>query len=195
MAITNSKSLALYGGTFDPIHHGHLILARDAMEQLGIEKVIFLPAKISPFKLDTPPSPPETRLDMIKAAIQPDAGFAVDDRELRRQGPSYTIETVREYRAEFPATHLFFLIGDDNLPNLGEWKESSELAKLVEFVILGRMGIAEVDAYRVVSRKIEISSTEIRRRVAQGLPIHHLVPHGVLEIIRSRRLYLNPSWK
>ncbi|GAB4177427.1 MAG: nicotinate-nucleotide adenylyltransferase [Terrimicrobiaceae bacterium] len=191
-SVFQMNSLALYGGTFDPIHHGHLILARDAMERMEISRVIFLPAQISPHKLDRPPSPPEIRLSMVSAAISADPSFSVDPRELARTGPSFTIDTAREYREEFPETRLFYFIGDDNLPELHTWKDIDELQTLVDFVILSRTGIAQPVRYPIISRNIEISSTEIRSRVAASRPVHHMVPPAVDEIIRCHRLYQNP---
>lgn len=187
------NSLALYGGTFDPIHHGHLILARDAMERLDIVRVIFLPAQISPHKLDRPPSPPEIRLEMVAAATAGDPAFSVDPRELGRTGPSFTIDTAREFRAEFPDTRLYYFIGDDNLPELHTWKDIDELQTLVEFVVLSRTGIAQPVRYPIISRNIELSSTEIRRRVANNQPVHHMLPRAVDDLIRRHRLYSRPA--
>lgn len=182
-------SLALYGGSFDPVHIGHLLLARDAMEQLGIEKVVLIPAKISPHKLDRPPSPPELRVEMLRAAVAGDPRFSVDDRELRREGPSFTIDTVRAYRAEFPETRLFFFLGDDNVSELHTWKDVEELKKLVQFVVLARSCSPLPVEFPRVGRLIEINSTEIRARVARGLSIEGMVPPAVSEIIARHGLY------
>src|SRR5215216_3495196 len=102
------QRIALYGGTFDPIHHGHLILARDAMEFLSVDRVIFLPAAISPHKLGTRPSPAEVRRELVASAIADEPRFVLDDRELHRSGPSFTVDTVTEFQREFPGSHFIY---------------------------------------------------------------------------------------
>ena len=102
---------ALYGGSFDPIHHGHLILAREAMEQLGLDRVVFIPAAVSPFKLDAKPAPADVRLAMVRAAIAGEAGFECDDSEVHRPGPSFTVDTVEAWKKRAPGDELFYFIG------------------------------------------------------------------------------------
>ena len=187
----NSPSLGLYGGSFDPIHNGHLLLARDAMERLQLDRVIFLPANISPHKLDRPPSPPEARLRMIEAAIAQQPGFEVDSRELFTDGPSYTIDTARAYQTENPGTRLYYFIGDDNLAELSTWKEIEELEKIVQFVILTRTASPLPVNYPVISRRIEISSTEIRKRIARGASVSYMTPMTVCKIIQDLGIYRN----
>jgi nicotinate-nucleotide adenylyltransferase len=182
------KKIGVYGGTFDPVHHGHLILAREAFEQLGLEKVIFVPAAQSPFK-DAPMASAEMRLSMLRAAIKNEAGFTVDDCELRRAPPSYTIDTVEEIQRREGEAEIFLFIGEDNLAGLPEWHRFAELEKLVCFVVLHRTGKPATHPYEMVSRKIDISATEIRKRVASGRSIRYLVPPAVEEIIRQGKLY------
>lgn len=179
--------IGLFGGSFDPIHHGHLILAREAREKLGLDTVVFLPARISPHKLDRPPAPAEWRLRMVQAAIRDEQGFLCDDRELWREGPSFAIDTVREYRAAHPGAELFYFIGDDNTEALHTWKEIDALRREVTFIVLARGGAGEV----AVSRKVEISSSEIRKRVASGLSVRYLLPEVVCAMILQNGLYRN----
>ena len=180
--------IAIYGGSFDPIHHGHLILARDATEQLGLEKVILIPAAVSPFK-KPPIASGEMRLSMLRAAIEGEMGFAVDDCELRRPAPSYTIDTVADIRRREPGVEIFYLIGDDNVRDLTKWHRFVELEKLVRFAVLGRTGEQVSHSYPLIQRRIDISATEIRKRVASGKSIRYLVPQAVEEIIRRKKLY------
>jgi nicotinate-nucleotide adenylyltransferase len=183
------RKIGIYGGSFDPIHHAHLILAREAREQLGLEKVIFVPAAVSPFK-DLPAASAETRLSMLQTAIKDEAGFAVDDCELRREPPSYSIDTVEEIRKrEGVETEFYFLVGQDNVSEFGRWHRFADLEKMVRFVVLDRTGIKTTHSYQTVTRKIDISATEIRKRVASGQSIRYFVPNAVEEIIRRGNLY------
>ncbi|MGH8100368.1 MAG: nicotinate-nucleotide adenylyltransferase [Chthoniobacterales bacterium] len=180
--------LAIYGGTFDPIHNAHLILAREARERLGLEKVIFIPASVSPFK-KPPVASAEIRLLMLRAAIDEEKDFAVDDCELRRLPPSYTIDTVEEFQRREPNTEIHFLLGDDNVAGLSKWQRFAALKEMVCFVVLNRTGAPPPHSYATIQRRIDISATEIRKRVASGKSIRYLVPPAVEEIIRREKLY------
>ena len=182
------KKIAVYGGTFDPIHHGHLILAREALERLGFENVIFVPTAVSPFR-ESPVASAEMRLLMVRAAIEGEPRFVVDDCELRRPAPSYTIDTIEEIRAREGDAEIYYLLGEDNVPTLRNWHRFDELIKAVRFVVLDRTGRAPDHPYPSVHRKIDISATEIRKRVATGEPIRYFVPQAVEEIIRHEKLY------
>lgn len=184
----NKKRIGVYGGTFDPIHHGHLILARDAREQLGLEKVIFTPAAASPFK-DPPQASADLRLAMLHAAVGHQDGFEIDECELHRPPPSYTIDTIKEIGARAGDAQLILLIGQDNVPGLPRWHRIDELRKLARFVVLDRTGTNVSSDYEIIQRKIDISATEVRNRVARGLSIRYLVPQAVEEIIRQGNLY------
>ena len=182
------RKIGIYGGTFDPIHHAHLILAREARERLALDKIIFVPAAISPFK-ESPVASAEDRLQMLRAAIENETGFAIDEIELHRAPPSYTIDTIEQIRTRERDTDIFCLVGQDNVAGLSRWHRFEELQKLVTFVVLDRTGEEASHSYLVVQRKIDISATEIRKRVASQCSIRYLVPEAVEEIIRRRGLY------
>lgn len=182
------RKIGIYGGTFDPVHHAHLILAREALEQLRLDKLIFVPAAVSPFK-DSPTAAAEMRLAMLEAAIEGEAGFTVDNCELRRAPPSYTIDTVEEIRDRESDAEIYYLIGEDNVPALSAWHRFAELQQLVRFVVLNRTGAESTHSYPTVRRNIDISATEIRKRVASERSIRYFVPLGVEEIIRRANLY------
>ena len=184
------KRIAIYGGTFDPVHHAHLILARDALETLDLDEVIFIPAAVSPLKKAAPVASGELRLAMLRAAIKGEPKFATDDCELRRPPPSYTIDTVEEIRRRNNDAAIYCLIGEDNVDTLTKWHRFAELEKMVHFVVLDRRGQPGSHCYRVIDRKIDISATEIRARVASDRSIRYLVPSRVEEIIRREKLYL-----
>ena len=187
------KKIAIYGGTFDPIHHAHLILARDALETLNLDEVIFVPAAISPLKKTAPVASGEVRLAMLRSAIKGEPKFAVDACELRRPAPSYTIDTVEEVQRRNNDAEIYCLIGEDNVEKLRKWHRFTELNATVRFVVLDRTGQRTGHSYPVVKRKMDISATEIRRRVASGWSIRYLVPPAVEEIIRREKLYLEQS--
>lgn len=187
--------LALYGGSFDPVHHGHLVLARDALEELQLDQLVFIPANLSPHKLATQPAPAALRREMLATAIAGEPGFTLDDSELSYAGPSYTIDTVERVRAAHPDAQLFYLIGADNVRDLHTWRRIEDLRRLVEFVVFGRgdkAGQAPPE-FRTLSRRIDISATEIRRRVARGESIRYLVPEPVRSIISAHHLYQDPA--
>ena len=183
------KKIAIYGGTFDPVHHAHLILAREAIETLGLEKVILVSAAISPLKKAAPVASGEVRLAMLRAAIKDEPEFEVDECELRRASPSYTIDTVEDIRRRESDAALYCLIGEDNIEQLPRWYRFSELEKMVHFIVLDRSGKQPTHSYQLIHRRIDISATEIRRRVAQNESIRYLVPESVEEIIRGEKLY------
>jgi nicotinate-nucleotide adenylyltransferase len=186
--------IALFGGSFDPVHHGHLLLAQDALEQLELDRLVFIPAGVNPHKLQQAPvASPLQRLRMLQAATAGMARFDCDPIELERQGPSYTVDTVEAYKTSWPQARLFLLIGEDNLSKLHTWHRIERLRELVEFVFFGRTtgdgtAFALLEGRRL-TRRIDISSTEVRQRIARGLPIHYLVPESVRALIQSDALY------
>ncbi len=192
LVTTPTMRLGLYGGTFDPIHHGHLILAREAIEKLDLDQVVFIPAALSPHKLSTSPASATLRRDMVAAAITGEPRFALDDSEIHRAGPSFTIDTVEHTRARHPGTELFYFIGEDNVAALHTWRRIDELRRLVQFVVFGRDGDSVAGEFPRLPRRIDISATEIRTRVAQGRSIRYLVPESVRALIEQHHLYQDP---
>ena len=189
--------IGIFGGTFDPIHLGHLILAEEAFEKLKLDQLIFIPAKISPYKTNLPPAAPaEDRVSMIKLAIAGREGWQVDTRELLREGPSFTIDTVKELRQEHQGTTFFLLIGQVQLAGLAGWKEIEKLKKLVSFVVLSRIHrgqsrYPDADSIAVnhCDRCIDISSTEIRERLAKNKKVDYLLPKNIHDYIKTKSLY------
>ena len=194
------KTLCL-GGSFNPIHHGHLICAREVAERLEYTSVTLIPTAQPPHKPDAANlAGPQDRLRMCQLATQQAAIFAVNDLELKRSGPSYTLDTARELKSNGWA-EVHWLIGADMLNYLPRWHRPLELLEEVQFVVIARPGVpfdwfalpTEFHILRqnvVEAPLIEISSTDIRRRVGAGLPIDYLTPPAVVEYIRENRLYV-----
>jgi nicotinate-nucleotide adenylyltransferase len=191
------KRIGLLGGSFDPIHFGHLILAQQAAEQLDLDKVWFVPASISPLKGRSPIASSKDRLAMIRAAIRGNPQFGVLDVEIRRPGPSFTIDTV-ESLSGGASDKLFFLIGADALLDLARWKRAEELARRVTFAAFRRPGSRGIRAPRwvrwveVTGPLIDISSTDIRNRARLGRPVRYFTPDAVAAIVKRRGLYRKP---
>jgi nicotinate-nucleotide adenylyltransferase len=183
------KKIGIFGGTFDPVHNGHLILARDAVEQLELDELLFVPAALSPHKLEQTPAAADARLEMLRAAIQDEPRFCLDTLELERPAPSYAVDTIEVLRTREPAARLVYLIGEDNVARLSTWHRFAELSKMVQFVVLDRTGLKTEHPFPTVRRHLDISATDIRNRVARGRSIRYLVPPAVEEIIRQRQLY------
>jgi len=203
-------SICLYGGSFNPIHFGHLISARSVAEQLGLSKVVVIPSASPPHKQRVEDlAPAADRLAMARLAVEGDPLFDVDDLELRRTGPSYTFDTVTEYRQRVGAgTQLCWLIGADSLPELATWSRIAKLVEAVEIVTAERPGwrspaadlsglrsaIGSAAVEKLLSRclttpEIGISASEIRGRIRTGRSVRYLIPERVEAYIRSRRLY------
>ena len=183
------KKIGIYGGSFDPIHHAHLILAREALETLGLAQVIFVPAGQSPHKPDFLPASAEVRWQMVEAAIFGESGFVASRLEIDRPPPSYAIETVEMLGAAQPDAEFFFLLGEDNLPELAKWHRFAELEGMLQFLVLDRSGVEAEYPYATIRRRIDISATTIRKRVAMGQSIRYLVPEAVERIIHQEKLY------
>ncbi|MCI0744413.1 MAG: nicotinate-nucleotide adenylyltransferase [Verrucomicrobia subdivision 3 bacterium] len=190
------ERIGLFGGSFDPVHCGHLLVAMAAMEELTLDRIFFIPAAQSPFKPENKPAPAELRARLLRLALAGQTRYEVDDQEMRRGGVSYTIDTLRDYGKRFPNAKLFYLIGADHIPQLPKWRDAAELAALAEFVVIPRPGEVTVNApagFRVRMLKgfpFGVSSSQIRARVKAGQPIDGLVPPAVAEAIRNSRLYL-----
>ena len=186
--------LGVFGGTFDPPHLGHLAAASDAAQALALDRVLWIPAAEHPFKRGSVAAPPELRLEMVRAAVAGDGRFEACDLELRRSGPSYTVTTLRELQAWHPGAELFFLTGADNLRELAQWREPDEVVRLARLVVVSRQGEGvpvglPYAATAVSVTRLDISSTELRRRVAAGETIRYLVPEPVREISERTGLY------
>ena len=192
----SKERLGLFGGSFDPVHRGHLLVAQAACEELGLERLFFIPAAQSPFKPASAPAPAQERLRLLRLAMAGAARYAIDEQELRRGGTSYTVDTVRNYRLEFPDAQLFYLIGADHVSQLPHWHAAEELARLAEFVVIPRPGEAVGELphpFRLRQLKgfpFGVSSSEIRARVHRRLSIEHLVSAPVAEAIHNSGLYL-----
>ena len=188
--------IGLLGGSFDPVHFGHLLVAQAAMEELVLDRLFFIPAAQSPFKPENKPAPAPVRLQLLRLALVGRTNCEIDEQEIRRGGISYTIETVRDYTRRFPQAELFYLIGADNAAKLNEWRDANELASLAEFVATPRPGGAAANfpspfrGRTLTGFPLAVSSSEIRARVKAGLPIDPFVPPPVAEAIRVTNLYL-----
>ena len=189
--------IGFLGGSFDPVHFGHLLAAQDVFEQYHLDRLIFVPAAQAPMKPQEMQSTSDDRLAMLRAAIEWDQRFELSDVELIRGGISYTIDSARHFRKSFPQDELFWIIGGDQLPKMNLWKDIGELARLVQFIFLERPGhpakttptVAGLRLLRCDGHLIEISSSELRLRVRQGLSLHYFCPQKVIAYIDSHRLY------
>ena len=195
IVLLSPQRLGLFGGSFDPIHTGHLLVAQAALEELRLTRLFFIPAARSPFKPDRQPAPDAQRTALIRLALAGQTHCEVDGQELQRQGTSYTAETVRDYARRFPGAELFYLIGADNVAKLPEWREPAELARLATFVAIPRPG-EPAPAFPAPFRgcvlngfPFGVSSSQIRVRVQAGQSVQHLVPPAVAEAIRNLGLY------
>jgi nicotinate-nucleotide adenylyltransferase len=189
------SKIGIFGGTFDPIHMGHLIIAQSVRETRKLDKIIFIPSFVSPHKTEVISALPEHRLNMINIAIEGTPFFECTDMEIKKGGISYTIDTIRELKEKYD--ELEFIIGYDNIFTFHTWKDPDEILKLTKIIVLKRKSSLSPpfeDKYYhaatfVQTRGIEISATDIRERVKKGMPIHYLVPQKVKEYIYKNDLY------
>lgn len=187
--------LGIYGGSFDPVHLGHLLVAQAAIEELGLDRLFFIPVAVSPFKPDNPPAPGAFRLRLLRMALAGKTNCAVDDQEIRRGGFSFTVDTLRAYAAAYPGAELYYLIGADNAALLNKWREAAALAGLAEFVAVPRPGGGEAvfpEPFRGRTLRgipFGVSSSGIRARLKAGLPIDTLVPPAILAAIADAPCY------
>ncbi len=188
--------LGLYGGSFDPVHLGHLLVAQAAREELKLTRLFFIPAAQSPFKPGSEPAAATARLRLLRLALAGRTDYEIDTQEVQRGGVSYSIDTVRDYAARFPLAELFYLIGADHIAQLPKWRAAEELARRVWFVVIPRPGETLAPLPEPFQGKplrgfpLGVSSSQIRARIKQGLPIEGLVPAPVAEAIRQSGLYL-----
>lgn len=185
--------VGILGGTFNPIHIGHLILAEEAREKLGLEKLIFVPAYLPPHKDSTDIAPAKDRLAMVGLAINKNKAFSVSGAEITRKGRSYTIDTIKAFKEHYPQDELYFIIGSDLLEYLDAWKDLGDIIKLVKFVAATRPGypLERIPQYisTLAIRAIDVSGFEIRARVKEGRSFRYLVPDAVHEYIKKHKLY------
>jgi len=210
--------VAVLGGSFNPIHHGHLLLADEILESLGVDRLLFVPAAVPPHKAPADLAPAADRFAMVQLAIAGHPGFAVTDLELRRPGPSYTVDTLRELAAG--GDELFFVIGSETFLDLLSWREPRQVAALARLVVIPRAG-SPFDPHSAAAQKVlreigladsgfahvtpgepppravliahvtslPISASDLRRRVRAGRSLDYRVPPAVIDYVRRHRLY------
>jgi len=198
-------NIGVMGGTFDPIHNGHLIVAEEVRVRLDLAEILFVPAGLPWLKTDRAISAAEHRMQMVRLAVEDKPYFKLCAVEIERTGPSYTVDTIAELQSQFGAgAQLFFILGWDSLAELPQWREPSRLIKLCYLVAVPRPGypLPDLKALEAVipglsqrvtlmaKPEIDISASVIRNRGAQGLSIHHLVPGPVERYIKEHKLYL-----
>jgi nicotinate-nucleotide adenylyltransferase len=198
--------IGIFGGTFNPIHAAHLVVAQDAMEALRLASIMFIPSATPPHKSPESLAPAPHRLRMIRAAIRSDARFSVSDIEIKRGGKSYSVDSLRELRRRHPRVEWFFIIGSDSFKELHSWREIETLARLCQFVVVARPNFEmetmtarrvgldaatfkRVSRHQIRAHLVEISSTELRARVRAGKSIRYLVPDAVARHIEKHSLY------
>lgn len=190
------KRIGIFGGSFDPVHRGHVLVAFAAREEMQLDRLIFVPAHRSPFKQENTPASEQLRLRMLRLALAGLEWATVSEVELRRGGVSYSVDTVRSLSEEFHGSQPFLLIGEDNLEGLPKWREAQTLTQMVEFLVIPRPGsrvspeMAGVRLHRLKGWPMQVSSSQIRQRVRAGLAVDHLVPDAVAEVIHHNQLYL-----
>jgi nicotinate-nucleotide adenylyltransferase len=189
--------IGLFGGSFDPVHHGHLIVGHVAAEKLGLEGLRFLPAREQPFKQGRHRTSAQHRAAMLSLAVSGNQGFSLERVELDRPGPSYTVHTLETLREREPGSEFVLLLGSDAAAELPAWREAARIPQLAHVVVFARPG-SRPPALPGITRVIEvpavdISATEVRRRVARGQSIRYWVPDAVAEYIARHQLYLDPE--
>ena len=194
--------IGILGGSFNPPHVGHLVMAQEALAQVGLDKVVFMPVATPPHKDLVDDPGPEERHELCRLAVAKDERFAVSRLELDRGGPSYTADTLREIHASSPGDELTFILGGDQAQGLPGWKEPGAILDLATLAVAEREGIRRQDITERVAQlpgaerlvffdmpRIDVSSSQIRRRVRDGLPIRYLVPDDVARVIGARGYY------
>jgi nicotinate-nucleotide adenylyltransferase len=188
--------IGIFGGTFDPIHVGHLVIAETAREQLGLAKVIFMTAAVAPHKRGTPATPAIHRLAMVRTAIRGSKALHASDLEVRNGGVSYTVDTVRFLSSVFPGKELWLIMGSDNLKDFSSWKEPGELLRLCRVAVYERPGypvsprsLKRTKAVVLEGGIMDVSATLLRKLQSRGRSIQFLVPSSVERYIQRHRLY------
>ena len=189
--------IGFLGGSFDPVHLGHLCAAQDACEQMKLDRVFFVPAAQAPLKPEGVRAPGPHRLGMLQAAIGHHERFGVCDWELRQGGVNFTVDTLRYLRSQYTGDRLFWIIGTDQLAKLDQWRDPNDLVRLVEFICLERPGhevqklppLPGLRVFRCPGHRLEISSTELRERARLGLPLDCFMPHQAIVYLKENALY------
>ncbi|MFH1411084.1 MAG: nicotinate-nucleotide adenylyltransferase [Candidatus Omnitrophota bacterium] len=187
--------IGLLGGTFDPIHIGHILLAQECWHGLGLDKVVFIPAFIPPHKKINEDISVADRLNLVRISLEGDKRFEISTYEIDAQGTSYSVDTVEHFIKTNRGADIFFITGSDSSVTLGDWKRIDDILALTTFVIVSRPGWKDESPYeeRIMRMKmphVDISSTEIRRRIKAKEPIDHFLMPAAVEYIRNKGLYL-----
>jgi nicotinate-nucleotide adenylyltransferase len=191
------EKIGILGGTFDPVHFGHLLLAQDAMEALGLDRVIFVPASMPPHKMEKETTSAPDRYEMVRLALEDNSLFSLSDVEFKRSGPSFSVDTITRIKEEIGDGDLYFLIGADNLDEIWTWKDPKRLFQICRVVVIGRAGL-EVESKQINLPgpvmyldllRINLSSSEIRSRIKKDQSIRYLVPQNVERYIYEKQLY------
>jgi nicotinate-nucleotide adenylyltransferase len=186
--------LGIFGGTFDPPHVGHLLAAVDAVEQLELDRLVLVPAAVQPLKTNQVRTPPEHRLAMTRLLVAGDERFEVDPIEIERTGLSFSVDTLAAFAERHPAAERFFLVGADVLGTFDRWREPARVLGLATLVVLTRDAgdegpVLPASALRLPTRRVDVSSTEIRARAAAGRSLRGFVPEPVAAYIAAHGLY------
>lgn len=194
MSEEGAERIGVFGGTFDPPHVGHLIVASEVFDALGLDRLLLVPSASPPHKHGKVEATAEQRVAMLEAAVGEDGRFEVDDLELKREGPSYSVDTLRELRDRFPGAELFFVVGVDQLREFDTWRAPEEVARLARLVGVTRHGedpadVPGVEVKVVEVTRIDLSATDVRRRARAGKSIRYLVTEPVRELIERAGLY------
>jgi nicotinate-nucleotide adenylyltransferase len=195
------RRIGVMGGTFDPVHHGHLSAANEVLHRLALDEVVFVPTGQPWQKEHRAVSAAEDRYLMTVVATASNPRFSVSRLELDRPGPTYTVETLRAMRAEHQDAELFFITGADALAQIPTWRDAEDLFDLAHFVGVNRPGYDDVDLSGFTEGAVTllevpalaVTSSDLRARVAAGEPVHYLAPDGVVQYIRKRNLYRSAS--
>jgi nicotinate-nucleotide adenylyltransferase len=191
---TAPRRIGILGGTFDPPHVGHLMVAADVCAALRLDRLLLIPSASPPHKRGQVRATAEQRLEMVRAAVAGDDRFEVDDIEVKRPGASYTVDTLRELRARYPEAELFFVIGMDQFREFDTWREPEEVARLARLAVVSRDGdLADCESTIPIEpvsvTRIDLSATDVRRRLHEGRSIRYFVPDPVRELIEREGMY------
>ncbi|WP_061962448.1 nicotinate-nucleotide adenylyltransferase [Demequina flava] len=187
------RRIGVLGGSFDPVHHGHLAAASDVCATLDLDLMLLVPVNVQPFKLDEGAANADDRLEMCRLAVNGDERFEVSAVDVDRGGVTYTVDTLRDLHAEYPDAEIFFVTGTDALERFHEWRDAETLSELATFVGVTRPGhsLSESNTPHTLVEvpAMAVSSTDVRRRVTEGAPIRYLVPRAVADYIAEHDLY------